>query len=137
MLPLDRDQGIGVIPWKPQLAAGRLARDWGTISRRSEHDESVPRFQGTKTGRSSMLLVPSPMPSKCRAQIALTWLPAQPGVTAPIVGATRTGHLKDAIAAVGVQLTSDDTQRLEGKYRPIRPCESTEPEHLGGRGAGG
>jgi aryl-alcohol dehydrogenase-like predicted oxidoreductase len=52
------------------------------------------------------------------AQIALAWLLQRPGVTAPIVGATKTGHVEDALAAVKLELTDDEVRRLEEHYVP-------------------
>ena len=52
------------------------------------------------------------------AQIALAWLLQRPGVTAPIVGATKRAHLEDALAAEKLELTADETRRLEERYRP-------------------
>jgi aryl-alcohol dehydrogenase-like predicted oxidoreductase len=54
------------------------------------------------------------------AQVALAWLLQRPGVTAPIVGATRVGHVTDALAAVDVHLTGDEIKRLEERYVPHR-----------------
>jgi aryl-alcohol dehydrogenase (NADP+) len=52
------------------------------------------------------------------AQVALAWLLHKPGVTAPIIGATKPGHLEDAVAAVGLRLTDDEMTRLEEPYVP-------------------
>jgi aryl-alcohol dehydrogenase-like predicted oxidoreductase len=52
------------------------------------------------------------------AQVALAWLLGRPGVTAPIVGATRLAHLEDAVAAVEVTLGEEEVARLEAPYRP-------------------
>ena len=52
------------------------------------------------------------------AQVALAWLIAKPGVTAPIVGATRAGHVDDAVAAAALELTADEVARLEEPYVP-------------------
>ena len=56
-----------------------------------------------------------------RAQIALAWHFAKPAVSAPIIGATKPSHLHDAIAALEIELTADEVQRLEAPYRPRRP----------------
>ena len=50
------------------------------------------------------------------AQVALAWLLAKPGVTAPIVGATKPGHMEDALAAEALELTEDEIKRLETPY---------------------
>lgn len=118
MNPLCRDQGIGIIPWSP-LARGRLARPWDEKTNRSELDE----FGRTLYGEDDRVIV------DCvgkiaegrgipRAQVALAWLLAQPGITSPIVGATKPHHLDDAVAAVDVRLTPEEMQSLQELYRP-------------------
>ncbi|MET7697417.1 aldo/keto reductase [Streptomyces sp. NPDC005485] len=118
MLPLCRDQGVGVVPWSP-LARGRLTRDWDTATARSRTDgfgrnlyqegdrEIVDAVARIAAGRD----VP-------RAQVALAWLLHQDTVTAPIVGATRPEHLDDAVAAVDLELTEKDVEQLEQPYKP-------------------
>jgi aryl-alcohol dehydrogenase-like predicted oxidoreductase len=118
MMPLCRDQGVGAIPWSP-LARGRLTRPWESSTHRSESDEF---------GRSLYNEADRPVVDRVgeiaekrglpRAQIALAWLLAQPGVTAPIVGATKPEHLADAVAAVDVELNDDEITSLEEPYRP-------------------
>ncbi|MFJ1653972.1 aldo/keto reductase [Streptomyces sp. NPDC088337] len=118
MLPLCADQGVGVLPWSP-LARGRLTRDWGTTTERSATDafggrlypegdrgivEAVTRVAGDRG-------VP-------RAQVALAWLLRQDTVTAPIVGASRPEHLRDAVAAVELELSDKEAEELEGPYTP-------------------
>ncbi|MGF7235356.1 MAG: aldo/keto reductase [Frankia sp.] len=118
MLPLCRDQGIGVIPWSP-LARGRLARPWDETTARSETDE----FGGSLYNPDDRLIVErvgelADRHGVSRAQLALAWLLAQPGVTAPIVGATKPHHLSDAVAALEVKLSAEETTALEELYRP-------------------
>ena len=121
MHPLCLDQGVGVIPWSP-LARGRLAREWGAETARSstdtfgatlydDGDRAVVDVVGAVAGKHG---VP-------RAQIALAWVMRQPAVTAPIVGATKPEHLSDAIAALGINLSTDDVAELEAPYVPHRP----------------
>jgi aryl-alcohol dehydrogenase-like predicted oxidoreductase len=118
MLPLCVDQGIGVIPWSP-LARGRLARPWDEETARSETDEFGRRLYGDDdravADRVGQVAEARGVP---RAQVALAWLLGRPGVTAPIVGATKPGHLADAVAAVGLHLTADEVRLLEEPYRP-------------------
>ena len=110
MLPLCRAEGIGVIPWSP-LARGRLARDGARSRRRSAPGRmrSATRSTARRGCRPRVLdrvgeiVAARGLP---RAQVALAWLLQKPGVTAPIVGATKPEHLKDAVAAVGVKLSS-------------------------------
>jgi len=118
MLPLCRDQGIGVIPWSP-LARGRLARPWDEQTERSRTDE----FGSTLYDDSDRPVVDrvgeiAERRGVPRAQVALAWLLAQPGVTAPIVGATKPHHLDDAVAALDLRLDAEDTEALAEPYRP-------------------
>jgi aryl-alcohol dehydrogenase-like predicted oxidoreductase len=118
MLPLCADLGIGVIPWSP-LARGRLTRDWDAGSARSELDPFGRSFyrDGDRTIVEQVAKVASAR-GVSRAQIALAWLLANPVVTAPIVGATKLTHLEDAIAAVDLELSTDEISLLEEPYTP-------------------
>lgn len=121
MLPLCINQGVGVIPWSP-LARGRLARTSETKTERSETDR-FGRYLYTKTAEADAAVIDAVgavamalgLP---RAQVALAWLLAKPGVTAPIVGATKLEQLDDAIAAVDVSLSADEVRALEAPYVP-------------------
>lgn len=118
MLPLCADQGVGVIPWSP-LARGRLTRDWGADSARSETDE----FGKTLYGEADRPIVEAVATIAAergvsRAQVALAWIAGRPGVTAPIVGAGKPGHIQDAVAALSLTLTEDEIDRLERPYTP-------------------
>ncbi|GGS42990.1 aldo/keto reductase [Streptomyces griseoviridis] len=118
MLPLCADQGVGVLPWSP-LARGRLTRDWGTSTARSETD----RFGGTLYQEGDRAVVEAVTRIAAergvpRAQVALAWLLGRSTVTAPIVGAGRPGHIEDAVAAVALELTDKETEELERPYTP-------------------
>lgn len=122
MIPLCLDQGVGIIPWSP-LARGFLAgnrtRDGQRLTLRASNDpfgdslytdadfDVVDQLVEVAAGRG--------LPS---AQVALAWMLHKPGVTAPIVGATKLSHLDDAIAAVDVTLTPDEIKLLEQPYQP-------------------
>ena len=118
MLPLCRDQGIGVIPWSP-LARGRLARPWDEVTARSQSDE-FGRSLYDEADRPSVDAVSEIAARRgiAPAQVALAWLLAQPAVTAPIIGATKTHHLTDAVDALNVRLEPDEVKTLESPYRP-------------------
>ena len=119
MLPLCVDQGIGVIPWSP-LARGRLARQWDDSTARSETDE-FGRTLYTDDDRIVVDAVAQVADQRGipRAQVAIAWALAKPGITAPIVGATKPHHLADAIAAVDVASDSpDEIELLEKPYQP-------------------
>ncbi|MET8517444.1 aldo/keto reductase [Streptomyces sp. NPDC005077] len=118
MLPLCADQGVGVIPWSP-LARGRLTRAWDTTSARSETDEfGKTLYQDTDRHIVDAVAAIADERGDTRAQVALAWLLRQPGVTAPIVGATKPQHLDDAVASVDLRLSDDDCKRLEEHYSP-------------------
>ena len=122
MMGLCRAEGIGVIPWSP-LARGRLARAWqAEHTKRSDTD----RFGNTmysRTEESDRRVVDrlgevAARRGLPRAQVALAWLLGRPGVTSPIVGATKPGQLADAVAALSVKLTPDEVAELEAPYEP-------------------
>ena len=122
MLGLCAAEKIGVIPWSP-LARGRLARPWQA--------ESTKRFETDQFGKSmysrteqddrrvaDRLAEVADGRGKPRAQIALAWLLSRPVITAPIVGATKPNHLEDAVAALSIHLTGEETAALEEPYTP-------------------
>ena len=118
MLGLCREEGVGVIPWSP-LARGRLARPWDETTERSQSDE-FGRTLYDESAREIVDAVGAVADRRGipRAQVALAWLLAQPGVTAPIVGATKPHHLDDAVAALDVRLDEDELDALAAPYRP-------------------
>jgi aryl-alcohol dehydrogenase-like predicted oxidoreductase len=124
MLPLCRDQGIGVIPWSP-LARGLLA---GARTRGSH--TSTPRDAGDAVLFDQLYdhpgdwnVVAATQQVSARrglppAQIALAWLLSRPMVVAPIIGATKLEHLDDAVAAVDLELSAEEVAELEAPYQP-------------------
>ncbi|MEO6237193.1 MAG: aldo/keto reductase [Vicinamibacterales bacterium] len=124
MLPLCREEGIGVLPWSP-LARGFLAgnRKRGAdrvITAREKSDDFAHRLYYTDADYDVVDRVIEVAAAKnvAPAQVALAWLLRQPGVTAPIVGASKMEHLDQAIAALDMTLTADEAQQLESAYRP-------------------
>ncbi|MEY9460527.1 aldo/keto reductase [Bradyrhizobium ottawaense] len=121
MLPLCRDEGIGVIAFSP-LARGRLTRPWTEKSARSETDNVTSQFYGhAEAADRSIVDVVSDVARERRvapAHVALAWVAGKDGVTAPIIGATKPQHLDDAIAALSLKLTSEEIARLEERYVP-------------------
>jgi aryl-alcohol dehydrogenase-like predicted oxidoreductase len=122
MIPQCIDQGVGVLPWSP-LARGLLARP------------STPSGEQTTRGTSDAFRdslykpeLDTPVIDRvgevaaergvAQAQVALSWLLHKPGVTAPIVGATRLEHVEDALAAAALALSDEDIRRLEEPYVP-------------------
>ena len=123
MLPLCRDLGVGVIPWSPLargVLAGNRARSGERRTTRSETDDFTNYLYSQPTDfdvveRVAEVAAARGVPP---AQVALAWLLAKTGVTAPIVGATRIGHLTDALAAEQLALDDDEVARLEEPYAP-------------------
>jgi aryl-alcohol dehydrogenase-like predicted oxidoreductase len=121
MLPLCRAEGIGVMPWSP-LARGRLTRPWDSASARMDTDE-FGRTLYEKTADADRKVVEAVGTVAARrgvprAQVALAWVLAQPGIHAPIVGATQLAQLDDAVAALELALTPDDIAEIEAPYVP-------------------
>ncbi|WP_341252111.1 aldo/keto reductase [Euzebya pacifica] len=121
MIPLCRDQGVGVIPWSP-LARGLLARPRAeaTATSRGAADTISPTLYADASGDviDAVGTVAEQLGTS-RAQVALAWLLHQPGVTAPIIGATKLGHLDDAVAATTLTLDEDQQALLTEGYRPL------------------
>jgi aryl-alcohol dehydrogenase-like predicted oxidoreductase len=118
MLPLCADQGVGVIPWSP-LARGRLTRPWDASSARAETDEFARRLYADG---DRLIVEQVAKVAEGRgvppAQVALAWMLTNPVVTAPIIGATKTQHIDDAIAALAIELTDEEKAALEQHYTP-------------------
>jgi len=121
MLPLCRAEGIGVLPWSP-LARGRLTRDWNDHTYREETDEAGRKFYAGVAEADKAVVDAVGQVAAARgvprAQLALAWLLQQPGITSPIIGASREGHLEDAIAALALKLTPEESTALESPYVP-------------------
>ena len=121
MLPLCIDQGVGVIPWSP-LARGRLARPWGEDTPRIGSDVfGATLFAHSEDNDAQVAQALAEVAAQrgaSRASVALAWLLRKPGVTAPIVGASKPGHYDDAIAALELQLSDAEVAALEAPYRP-------------------
>ncbi|MDZ7912902.1 aldo/keto reductase [Rhodococcus sp. (in: high G+C Gram-positive bacteria)] len=121
MFGLLADQGVASLPWCP-LTKGRLARPYGMATHRSRTDPTGQRFFDNRdqpiidTVERLSLARRVPM-----AQVALAWVLAQPVVAAPVVGASRAGHLDDAAAAVDLTLSSEDLHALAAPYTSREP----------------
>ncbi|GII83144.1 oxidoreductase [Sphaerisporangium siamense] len=120
MIPLCLDQGVGLIPWSP-LARGLLARAGAEDeTARSGADGRIEILYGGP-GDAEVLRRLAQTAGARRvppAQVALAWLLAQPGVTAPIVGATKERHVDDAVAAEALALTGEELAYLAEPYLP-------------------
>jgi aryl-alcohol dehydrogenase-like predicted oxidoreductase len=123
MIPLCIDQGVGVIPWSP-LARGVLAGNRTRAGERRTTRANSDAFGDSLYQQDSDFDVVDRVAEVAAArdvppaQVALSWLLQQPGMTAPIIGATRLGHLEDALAAEELSLTPDEVARLEEPYVP-------------------
>lgn len=123
MIPLCRAEGIAVLPWSPLargfLAGNRRPEDHGETLRAKTDDYAHKLYY-----RPSDFKVVERVGEVARrrgvsnAQVALAWLLAQPGVTAPIIGATRMEHLEDAVAALSLKLDESELQSLAEPYEP-------------------
>jgi 1-deoxyxylulose-5-phosphate synthase len=120
MIPLCLDQGVGITPYSP-LARGLLA---GTRERSGERHtprsgtDDLLRSRAEDFDVIDTVRAIATQRSLPPAQIALAWLLTKPGISAPIIGATQTRHLDEAVLALEVTLTSDETAQLEAHYLP-------------------
>lgn len=121
MLPLCREEGIGVIPWSP-LARGRLTRPWGESTYRLETDKvGLDFYRSVQDGDIAVVGTVERIAAArgvSMAQVAMAWVLAQPGVTAPIVGVSKMAHLDDALAALDLVLSAEEVAALEADYVP-------------------
>jgi 1-deoxyxylulose-5-phosphate synthase len=124
MIPLCLDEGVGTIVWSP-LARGRLARAW---------TDAKSTARGSSDGFADMLYTPATEASDRavvdtvgriadargigRSQVALAWLHAKPVVTAPLVGASTTRQIDDAVASLTIELSDEEIRALEAPYTP-------------------
>ncbi|HWX55871.1 MAG TPA: aldo/keto reductase [Verrucomicrobiae bacterium] len=119
MVPLCRAEGIGLLPWSP-LARGLLAGSRKAATLRSKVDDYAHQMYPVDGDNRVIdaverLATQRGVPP---AQVALAWLLHKPGVTAPIIGATKPHHLEDAVAAISVKLTEEEITALESVYAP-------------------
>jgi len=123
MLPLCREEGIGIIPWSPLargfLAGNRRKGDHGDTSRAKTDDFAHELyFSDADFAVADRVAELAKRQGVKPAQIALAWVIAQPGVTAPIIGASKLPQLDEAIDALALRLSKDDVAFLEEPYQP-------------------
>lgn len=125
MIPLCRQEGIGLLPWSPLargfLAGNRVKQDFGETSR-AKTDDLAQRYyyqdaDFAVVDRVGQIAQRRGVPP---AQVALAWLLHQPGVTAPIIGASKMPQLEDALAALDLTLDAAEIASLEEPYQPHR-----------------
>jgi aryl-alcohol dehydrogenase-like predicted oxidoreductase len=124
MIPQCLDQGVAVLPWSPLargLLTGTRTRAGEKLTTRAETDPFGDSLYSSAdfdvVDRANVVAAARGVPT---AQVALAWLLQRPGVTAPIVGATKVAHVEDALAAEELVLTADEVERLEELYVPHR-----------------
>ena len=123
MLPLCREEGIGVIPWSPFargfLAGNRYSKEIGeTVRAKTDAYARQLYYQPSDFSVVERLSEVARRRGVPNAQVALAWMLGKPGITAPIIGASKPGHLEDAVAAVEIQLDAEEVRLLEEPYQP-------------------
>jgi 1-deoxyxylulose-5-phosphate synthase len=123
MLPLCQAEGVGVIPWSPLargFLAGNRARGGGGATTRAQSDTYARQmyYQETDFAVADRVGELAERNGVAPAQIALAWLLSRPGVTAPIVGASKMSQLEQAVAALDIALSPEDCAYLEQPYQP-------------------
>ena len=121
MIPLCREEGVGLIPYSP-IGGGLLAGSRRTGTVRSHSQMARDRFNR----RADEAVIDAVAAVAERrgvgpAEVAIAWLLAQRGVTAPIVGATKVSHLEDPVKALGTKLSTEEMAQLEGAYETQAP----------------
>jgi aryl-alcohol dehydrogenase-like predicted oxidoreductase len=125
MIPLCRDEGLGIIPWSP-LARGFLAgtrsRGGGGATTRSKSDDFARSlyFQEEDFTIVDRVAEVAKATGKTMPQVALAWMLSKPYITAPIIGASRMPHLEQAVEALSITLSAEQIGSLEEPYRPHR-----------------
>ncbi len=123
MMALCLEEGVGVIPWSP-LARGKLTRPWteAAPTKRAETDQFGKTLYkgGEESDRAVVGAVQRVAEARGvpMAQVALAWVLAKPGVTAPIIGASKMSHLEDALAGMSLKLTPEEVTAVEAAYVP-------------------
>lgn len=123
MLPLCRSEGIGVIPWSPLargfLSGNRSRQDWGETSRaKSDGFAHEMYYQESDFTVVERVIEIADKRGVTPSQIALAWLLHQPGVTAPIIGASKMTHLEQDVAAIEIDLSVEELDLLGEPYQP-------------------
>ena len=124
MIPLCKSQGIAMIPWSPLarglLAGTRRSPDDKVSTRRAESDDIARKLYDQPGDQEVIDAVRHVADARgtAPARIALAWLLSKPIVAAPIIGATKLSHLEDAIAALDIELSTEEVKNLEAPYRP-------------------
>ncbi len=131
MIPLCVDQGVALIPWSP-LARGFLtgtrSREGGSTTRSQVDTMAKDMYYSEDDFQvADAVSAVAKQRGVSAAQVACAWVLQAPGVTSPIIGATKTEHLRDLIRSVDLKLTSDEVAALEKPYKPHRVLGHTQP----------
>jgi aryl-alcohol dehydrogenase (NADP+) len=131
MIPLCLDQGVGVIPWSP-LARGFLTgtrqRDGGSTTRSQVDTMAKDMYYSEDDFQvADAVAAVAKQRGSTPAQVACAWVLQAPGVTAPIIGATKIQHLKELIASIDVKLSAEEIAALEKPYKPHRVLGHQQP----------
>ena len=123
MIPFCRNEGIGLLPWSPLargfLAGNRNKKDWGETLRAKTDDYAQKLYyQDADFEIADRVGQLAERRGVSRMQIALAWILNQPGVTAPIIGASKIQHLEEAGAALDITLDAEEMKFLQDPYRP-------------------
>jgi len=123
MIPLCRDQGVALIPWSPMargfLAGNRRREDYGETPRARTDDYAHKLYyQPSDFTVVDRVTEVASRRGVSNAQIALAWVLHQPGITAPIIGASRMQHLEEAAAALSIKLDQAELDSLAEPYQP-------------------
>lgn len=124
MLPLCADQGIGVIPWSPLargILAGKTVQGEAGETARARTDENTRKWRlGSDIDQPVIAALREVADNRgtSMARIALAWVLSNPAVTAPIIGASKPGHIEEAQAALGMELSEEEKATLEARYVP-------------------
>ena len=123
MIPLCQDMGVGLIPWSPLargfLTGSRSREGWGSTTR-SQSDQLAQNYYYRESDFAVLeaVLALADELGHTPAQIALAWMLHKPGITAPIIGASKMHHLEDLVAAADITLSAEAIARLEAPYEP-------------------
>jgi 1-deoxyxylulose-5-phosphate synthase len=123
MIPLCEEEGVGIIPWSPLargfLAGTRTKAEFGsTIRARTDEYAQKMYYQDSDFSVVDKLSAVAKQRGNSNAQVALAWILSKPGVTAPIIGASRMPHLEEAVAALEIKLSEEEVRTLEAPYQP-------------------
>src|SRR6201986_2352591 len=131
MIPLCMDQGLSLSPCSPQarcFLTGTRSREGGSTTRSQVDTMAKDMYYSEEDFQvADAVTAVAKKRGASAAQVGCAWIRQAPGVTAPIIGATKTDHLKDLIASVDLKLSSDEVAALEKPYRPHKVLGHTQP----------